>query len=65
MKRIRELLRNERNEEEITGIINVHKRLKNMFGSESGLEVTSGELGGVKIIMKLDINHTETDDSYV
>ncbi len=38
---------------EITGIININRRIKLVFGENSGLEVSRSELGGLKVILKI------------
>ncbi|EMS73985.1 sensor histidine kinase [Ruminiclostridium cellobioparum] len=38
---------------EISGMINIHKRLKSRFGQDSGISVSRGEAGGMKITMKI------------
>lgn len=38
---------------EISGMISIHKRLKIRFGQDSGLTVSRGRLGGMKITMKI------------
>lgn len=38
---------------EVTGILNIHKRLKIYFGERSGLVVRKSSLGGVEVIIKL------------
>lgn len=42
-------------EHEITGIINIHKRLQLKFGEQSGLEFMQGSQGGIKVNIKLMI----------
>lgn len=41
------------------GIINIHKRLKNKYGKESGLHYESNEFGGITAIVSLPINEGE------
>lgn len=38
---------------EVTGLLNIHKRLKIYYGERSGLEVRRSALGGVEVIIKL------------
>jgi two-component system sensor histidine kinase YesM len=40
---------------ETTGIINIHRRIRLVFGDESGIQVSRSELGGFKVIMKIKI----------
>ena len=42
-------------EGEITGIININKRLKAFLGHESGLEISQSDIGGVGVKIKLPI----------
>ena len=46
-------LHNELYDIESTGIINIHKRIRMKYGSESGLSVSRGELGGIRVEMKI------------
>ena len=38
---------------ETTGIINIHRRIRLVFGEESGLQVSRSELGGLKALLKI------------
>ncbi len=49
---LQKLLEGEDDEAEITGIINIHKRIKLVFGDGSGISVSRSELGGLKVKMK-------------
>jgi two-component system sensor histidine kinase YesM len=40
---------------ETTGTINIHRRIKLVFGENSGLQVSRSKLGGLKVIMKIKI----------
>jgi two-component system, sensor histidine kinase YesM len=40
---------------ETTGIINIHRRIRLVFGDKSGIQVSRSELGGFKVIMKIKI----------
>jgi len=40
---------------EITGLININRRIKLVFGEGSGLQVLRSELGGLKVILKIII----------
>ena len=48
-------------EMEITGIINVHWRLKYKFGENSGLFFTRSELGGLKAIIRIVLEKGRSD----
>ncbi|WP_421924797.1 sensor histidine kinase, partial [Paenibacillus luteus] len=39
---------------EVTGTLNVHRRLKYSYGPESGLQVERSELGGLKVKMIIE-----------
>ena len=38
---------------EITGLVNIHRRLKNYFKGQGGVRIKRGELGGVEVILFL------------
>ncbi len=40
---------------ETTGMINIHRRIKLIFGEKSGLRISRSELGGLKVILKIII----------
>jgi two-component system sensor histidine kinase YesM len=42
---------------ETTALINIHRRVQIMFGSDSGLCISDSSLGGVKAVIKLEIQH--------
>ena len=48
---------------EVTGIINVHRRLKDYFNQKGGLEIRKGAMGGVLVIMKLPLEMEVRDAS--
>ena len=45
---LQKMLESDDNETEITGIINIHKRIKLVFGKDSGLSISRSALGGLK-----------------
>lgn len=49
--RLQALLLGNQEEQEITGILNVHKRLQYSYGPGSGLRASKSNLGGIKIEM--------------
>jgi two-component system sensor histidine kinase YesM len=55
LEELRKLLEYKGNELEITGIINIQRRIKLVFGEASGLQVSRSELGGLKMILKIRI----------
>ena len=50
---------------EVTGIINISRRMKLVFGEESGLNISRSELGGLKIKLKVQGggDHLQAHDS--
>jgi two-component system, sensor histidine kinase YesM len=46
---------------EITGVVNIHKRLRLKFGKTSGLRFLKGEYGGLKAIISIDKKEDEDD----
>jgi two-component system sensor histidine kinase YesM len=40
---------------ETTGIINIHRRIRLVFGNESGIQVSRSELGGFMVIVKINM----------
>lgn len=50
---------------EVTGIINVHRRLNNFFNQKGGLYIRKGNMGGVLVIMKLPLETEVRDASSV
>ena len=46
-------LRDERDDIESTGIINIHRRIRMKYGSESGLSISHGEMGGLRAEIKI------------
>lgn len=48
-------------ESEITGIINIHRRIRLIFGEKSGLQVSRSDFGGLKVIMKIKISGDENN----
>jgi two-component system sensor histidine kinase YesM len=41
--------------DEITGMLNIHRRLQLMFSHDSGLYIERGELGGLRVVIKITI----------
>ncbi|MCD9025941.1 sensor histidine kinase [Cohnella silvisoli] len=44
------------NEMEYTGMLNVHRRLRIRFGGDCGVSVERGEMGGMKVTLKLPLD---------
>ena len=53
------------NEIEVTGILNINRRIKLVFGEESGLNISRSELGGLKVMLKVEGggDHLQAHDS--
>lgn len=49
---------------EVTGLINVHRRLRNYFKQKGGIRVQMGKLGGVMVVIKLPLE-TEVQDASI
>jgi two-component system, sensor histidine kinase YesM len=47
------------NEKEVTGIINIHRRICLKFGQNSGLTVSRGETGGLKVTISIELQEGE------
>ncbi len=53
LDRLRRCLQDEQAVGETTGLINIHRRLRLEFDSESGLDVSRSELGGLRVTLAL------------
>lgn len=53
LMKINELLSNSQTNGEITGIINIHRRIKLMYGEGYGLSIASGDFEGTSITLRL------------
>ncbi|HCS74163.1 MAG TPA: hypothetical protein DIW17_09840 [Clostridiales bacterium] len=51
---LKEKLLDEGYDTEVTGIINVHRRIKLKYGEKSGLSISRSELGGLKVVIIID-----------
>lgn len=52
---LRNALEHNEEETEITGIINIHRRIRLIYGGGSGLDFSRSELGGLKVVLKIKI----------
>lgn len=52
---LKEKLLEEGYDTEVTGIINVHRRVKLKYGEKSGLSISRSELGGLKVAININI----------
>jgi len=55
LEEMAEALNNTTEEIEITGIININRRIKLVFGDNSGLFISRSSLGGMKVILRIII----------
>jgi len=55
-----ELYNNEDNIE-VTAMINIYRRIQLKFGAKSGVQVMRGELGGLKVIINIDLMEGENN----
>ena len=53
--RLKNNLEEKQYEGEMTGIINIHRRLQLKFGGRSGLDISNSETGGLKVTIKLEL----------
>lgn len=51
--KLQNILNSTENEYETTGIINIHRRLQLKFGSDSGILISRGSMGGVKAELRI------------
>ncbi|WP_242987647.1 histidine kinase [Anaerobacterium chartisolvens] len=56
LSELQKALEYSREDTQITGIININRRIKLVFGEKSGLYVFRSELGGLKVILKIKIS---------
>jgi len=57
---LRVLLNRGQDVTEITGLVNVHRRLRIKYGEQSGLQLAQGKLGGLQVIITIpleEVNH--------
>lgn len=59
---MRSSLENYSESEEVTALQNIHQRIKLKFGSQSGLTIDRGDLGGLRVTIIIKF---EKDDQYV
>jgi two-component system sensor histidine kinase YesM len=59
LEKLQNSLENSKEAIETTGLINIHRRMKLVFGEESGLTVSRSVLGGLKVILKIDISRSD------
>jgi two-component system, sensor histidine kinase YesM len=52
---LKNALANKEYEGEVTGVVNIHKRLQLKFGANSGLVIANSEIGGLMVVMNLEL----------
>ena len=65
LEQLRERLENEQLPGDVTGMINVHRRVQLAFGSESGLHVTQSDMGGLCVTLTMIPKEVTSDVSTV
>lgn len=58
---LKEIISDKDYEAEVTGVINIHRRLQLKFGENSGLDITNSELGGFKVVIKIQLPGGKND----
>lgn len=55
--RLQQLLSAPGNDAESTGMINIHRRVSIKFGEDCGVTISRGELGGLRVEIKINLTH--------
>ncbi|NMB18937.1 MAG: two-component sensor histidine kinase, partial [Erysipelothrix sp.] len=53
--KLNERLRDTESQQELTGLVNIHRRIVLTFAEGSGLYLSKSELGGLKVVIRLVI----------
>ena len=53
IQRLSQALETEDNNTEITGLFNIHRRLRILYGAQGGLQVCRSDLGGLKVVFSI------------
>ena len=53
IERMKQALDDESGSNEITGMVNIHRRIRSKFGKECGVSLARSELGGLKVIISI------------
>lgn len=53
LKELQNLLSGEDDSVEVTGMLNIHRRIQLKFGHQYGLDVMRGEMGGLKVVVRI------------
>lgn len=56
--KIRETISSKQLADEVTGVVNIHRRLQLKLGGNSGLVIGQSELGGCKVIISIDLHRS-------
>lgn len=56
IRNLQDRIRNPEDHEEVTALANIHKRLQLKFGKSSGLSISIGDLGGMKVVITINTN---------
>ncbi|WP_276358136.1 sensor histidine kinase [Cohnella caldifontis] len=59
LRRISQMLSQEDESSETTGIVNIHRRIAITFGEGSGLQASRGDLGGLKVKIRVPLGEGE------
>lgn len=54
MSNLNNVLKDSDYEGEATGVVNIHKRLQLKFGKNSGLNICKSEIGGLKVVIRIE-----------
>lgn len=53
LEKLQDLLEDNEKEIETTGTLNIHRRIRLVFGEESGLIISRSVIGGLKAVLKI------------
>ncbi|WP_405152556.1 sensor histidine kinase [Paenibacillus sp. FSL K6-0108] len=62
---LQERLHNETNTDEMTGLMNIHRRLRLTYGKESGLSLSRSELQGLRVAVRIQRKEGETNNECI
>ena len=54
LRQLQSFLNDEKEATETTGILNIHKRIRLALGDKSGISVSRGQMGGLRVEIKLE-----------
>ncbi|GGH52213.1 sensor histidine kinase [Paenibacillus silvae] len=61
IKKMQQLLHSDSTTDDVTGLMNIHRRLVLTFGPESGLFLTRSELHGLKVVIRIQWKEGENE----